>query len=345
MRPHAGKLRDHLAERKVRVRATSTCLYFLKSLVGRRLVLLVRDVLGGRADDHRAIDCWRDENALAHLRRALEHRRRERAVLVAVEHQVLPASRRDGVFRWNHEIAYLVGVDARAVHDSPGNKLAPVSARNPVGERRVRHVVARRRDAGDVHHLRVEEELGAVRRGVLGVAKGQLVGAADAARRRPERGGRLGRDVRLAAAQLVLRDYLRRDAVLLAARLEFRQRRLVFRAECEDERAVAPERNFQFAADVLEHAVAEDVELRLVRPRLRVKSRVDDGAVRLGRALGDVAPRLEDGDIQVPARQFPRRRAAYHARANHDDIGFHHFNPSPALYSSSCFLAQFVVTV
>ena len=315
MRAHPGKLRDHLAERKVRVCATRTRLDLLKPLVGRRLVLLVWNVLCGRADDHSAVDGRRDENTLAHFAGALKHRSGERAVLVAVEHQVLPAPCRDGVFRRTHEIAYLVGVDARAVHDSPRNELASILTDDIPPSCTIYTANSR--------HLRVEEELRAVRRCVLSIAKRELVGAADAARRRPERGCRLGRDVRFAATQLALRDYLGRDAVPLATLLEFHKCLLVFRAKSEDERAVAPERDLQLAADVFEHPVAKDVELRLVRPRLRVESCVDYRAVRLGRALGNVATRLKNGNIQIPARKFPRRRAPDHARADHYDISLH----------------------
>ena len=210
-----------------------------------------------------------------------------------------------------------------AVDDGAGRERTPVLACHAVGERLVAACPLLRRLAAHGHDLRVEEELRAVRRRVLGVPESQLVGAADAAGRRPQRGDGGAGDVRLAAAKLVAGDDLSRHPVLLAARLELGQGLLVFRVERQDKRPVAAERDLQLAAHVLEHAVAEDIELRLVRTGLRVETGVDDRAVGLGRALGDIAPRLQDEDVQVVAGQLARDCAAHHSRANDYDICFH----------------------
>ena len=235
MRAHPGEFRDHLVYGKIWIGATRPRLDLLKPRISRRLVFLVVDVLCSRPDNDGAVDCWRDEDALAHLAGALEHSRRERAVLVAVEHQVFASPRRNRIFPVAYEVVQLVRVGPCAVHDSPRGKLASILARHHVGERRVRHIVAMRHYADDIHHLRLEEKLCAVCSRVLRIAEGKFVWAADAAGRRPQSRRCLGRDVRLAAPQLVLRDDLRRNAVPLAALLQLAQGRLVLRAEGEDD--------------------------------------------------------------------------------------------------------------
>jgi hypothetical protein len=49
---------------------------------------------------------------------------------------------------------------------------------------------------------------------------------------------------------------------------------------------------------------------------------MDNGAVGLGRALGDVAAGLEHGERNIPAGKFARNSAADNARTNYYDIIF-----------------------
>ena len=99
---------------------------------------------------------------------------------------------------------------------------------------------------------------------------------------------------------------------------------LVFGAESKNERTVTLKRHFKFAADLFEHAVAENVELGLIGPGLRVETCVNNGAVGLGRALGHVAAGLKHGERNIPAGKFARNSATDNTRSYDDDIILKH---------------------
>ena len=202
---------------------------------------------------------------------------------------------------------------AGRVDDGLGGKLAPVARRNDPA-------IA---FATKTRHRGVEHERRAVSSRVLSRTKGKLVRTAYSACRRPQRARRLGRDVWLAAAQLLAGEYLDGNAVHGGPVAKVEERLFFFSAEREDKRAVAPEGNLQFAAYILEHPVSEDVELRLVRAGLRVETGVDDRGVRLGRALGHVAARFEDKRVEIVAGEGSRGHAADDAGTNDYCICFH----------------------
>ena len=92
----------------------------------------------------------------------------------------------------------------------------------------------------------------------------------------------------------------------------------------QNERADALVANRQVAAQLLHDLRAANVQLRHERAVLRVVACVDDGAVGLGRAHGNVILAFEYEYAQLVLRELVGKRCADHAAA-HDGYIIHTF--------------------
>ena len=99
---------------------------------------------------------------------------------------------------------------------------------------------------------------------------------------------------------------------------------LILCSKSKNERTVTLKRYFKFTADLFEHTVAENVELSLIGPGLRVETGVNDGAISLRRAFSHVATGLKYGERNIPAGKFARNSASDNTRSYDDNIIFRH---------------------
>ena len=255
-----------------------------------------------------------DEHALAHLRGALEHGHFEGQGLHAVEQVILAAAVDDMQQVAAHHIMQRGGADACAVDQNFAGMLALVGRHMP-------QAVLRLDQAFD---LLAEHEAHAVDGGMVGEGVGHLVRAGQAGGRRMERAEDVRIGIRLQRKHLVALDEANAgDAVFDALGDEGRQGRAVCLGKAQDERAGLTVGHAKLGAEGRIHLRALDVELCLEGAGMGVKARVDDAAVGLGGALGDIRAAVDNRDARFVPAQHARDGTARDARADDQNVCVH----------------------
>ena len=256
------------------------------------------------------MDRGRDEHSLAERAGHLKHRVLERGGVFGVVEIVLAPARRDGEALPRDHVVYLVSEKPRRVHDRPREETLP---RDLNVETAVR--------ANDALNTVIEQEPHAVAARVLGRCEGEAVGIDDAARRRHERAGNLGRDVRLHLARPIPRhDAHALNPVRIGAADKLLELQTALVVESEHHRPVATKLHAKLVAPARIRLRALDVEARLERAGRGVEARMHNSGVRSGRTAGNVVSRLEYTDGQVIARKLAGRRAPGNASSDDHHI-------------------------
>ena len=224
-----------------------------------------------------------------------------------------------------------------------GEALVPHHTRNVVGKHagRIDHIahfnrfVVAKRDLVAVfrffngRHRRVDENLRAVRLRVFRAGDRHLIGAADAAGRRPQRGRHIRRKLRFQFARPRARNQFHaRHAVFQAAVIELLQLLFLFLVKRDDQRTAPLQRHLELRRPFVVHRIAAHVQKRHQRPRRRVVPGMDDRAIRAGSAHRHVLSCLGQRHLQLFARKLAQNRAARHAAADYKHI-IQHLLSSP----------------
>ena len=181
-----------------------------------------------------------------------------------------------------------------------------------------RRPVADHFDAGD---LALGDDAGTVADGVLGEGDRRRERADDRGRRRPQGAHDIWRKIGLVCEHLVAAPQRKAGhSVFDATAAKLFERGALRFVERHDQGADPAPRDAEVLADRLVEVRAAHVQARLPGARLGVEAGVQDPAVGLRRAHGDVGRALEQDDGQGIAGQFARNRAPDHAAANHHDV-------------------------
>ena len=177
----------------------------------------------------------------------------------------------------------------------------------------------------DAGHFAAEFQLDAVAHGGLRLRDAQTPRVDDGGGRRIKRRDNVLRKVRLHLVRFLrVEDAQTRHAVSVAVLEQVLEVLLLLLIERQNERADALVANRQVAAQLLHDLRAANVQLRHERAVLRVVACVDDGAVSLGRAHGNVILAFEYEYAQLVLRELVGKRCADHAAA-HDGYIIHTF--------------------
>ena len=106
------------------------------------------------------------------------------------------------------------------------------------------------------------------------------------------------------------------------------QHRVGFLTIAHHQRAAAGKGDVQFPAERVKTGVGPHSHFRLQRTGLMVIAGVDDSCIGAGDAGTDILPRLQKRDMQFPAAEIPRCKAAQQTAADDDNIKIPHQNTS-----------------
>ena len=205
-----------------------------------------------------------------------------------------------------------VGVGAGRVHHGPGLE-------GPDGGDHLPVAVLQLLEVG---HLGVAQELGAVHGRVLRIGHGQLIGTNDAAGANQQSFLSFAAYVGLPLSELCFVDdpKLAPDAVLPALIQQLFQRRVAFLTKGNHQRGVPLYGHVQLLVELIEHGVAQDVELGLKGAGFRIVAAVDDGGVGLALPVADIVGLFQQQHLGLAAHELSGCAATHHTAADDDHI-------------------------
>ena len=297
-------------------------------------IVRIRHVLGAGAQQGIAMNRRTHQYTLAHLSGALEHGMFKQEGQLVIQQIILPLAGDDIQLLFGQLIMQFGGMYARAVHNQLSFEHALIGGQPEAVFRLL-----------DFFHPGIHTELRAVHRRVIRQGAGQLIRAGKAAHGFQQSADNLGIGIGLQPKDfLPFNDPLRLDAIFHPLLVQGFDGLAFFLAESKHHGSGTAVGRVHLCAQRRVHLSPFHVQSGLQGAWLCVEARVNDTAVRLACAVGNILAAFQHSHLGFVAGQQPCDRAAYHAAANEDDLLVQN-KPSNFCFARWNTLCKFCVTI